>query len=111
MKHLVVGTILATLGLGFGSAAIAARSDLEKFEDSVGKYTVTSPTASSTQPKGLCVCQDGGDYDGYAGLLQRYPETSGRRFVAVRCWVQGFDATTGRVEQWSACPTWVPLSK
>lgn len=111
MKHLVMGMLtVGSLLLGLGSA-IAAKSDLEKFDAQVGKYAVTGPSVSSTQPKGLCVCQDGGEYDGYAGSLQRYPATNVRQFVAVRCWVQGFDATTGENTQRVGCPTWVPLSK
>ena len=110
MKHLVAGA-LALAVLGPGLAALAASTDLERFESKVGKYTMDGPSVASEQPKGLCVCQDGSDFHGYAGALQGYRVTDVDEFVAVRCWVHGFSAATGSVRTRYGCPTWVPLAK
>jgi len=102
--------LLATVFLVRSAVAATA---LDAFDRIVGR----SATNDSDRPKATCICQDGGPFDDFAGVLIRFPGffSSGNKFletVVVECLVLAFDDTGSRsIPDSKECRTFVPLPR
>src|SRR5262245_48668159 len=91
----------------------AAATDLGSFKSRIGRSA--QDVAAGGSPKATCVCQDGSEFAGMAGLLehQQAAENFGSNFretIKITCRVVGFDIA-GEQDVSQPCGTFVPLPR
>jgi hypothetical protein len=107
MTKIAVTLVAVALSLQARSAPGAA---LDQLEQRVGKYAAPS---GSTQVKGVCVCQDGGERHGRAGVITwGTGQALGWMYDEVRvgCTVSTYDLAGGQQSS-AVCLVFTKLAK
>ena len=102
----LLGTVL------LATSGSATATDSQSFDSRIGR----SATDDSSRPKAMCVCQDGSEFHGLAGFLERQSITATlaggiRQAFKVFCFVEAFDVGTLELDFLRPCNTFVPLPR